>query len=108
MKACGVRWNGVPPVLGPYRRRVIADNCSAERLVAESGAPAELTVAIDAWDGEFQAVCNRSDTESSRFPDEATTVAWLERGGRLAERLAAALPVRVEFRTARGDRVFGG
>lgn len=83
---------------------VIADNCSAERLAAEFGAPVELSVAIDAWDGEFQAVYNRSDPKSSGVPDEVTTVAWHERG----ERLAAALPVRVEFHTARGDRVFGG
>ncbi|NUT48579.1 MAG: hypothetical protein HOV94_14920 [Saccharothrix sp.] len=87
---------------------MIADNCSAERLVAEFGAPADLVKAIDVWDDEFQAVYNRSDPESSGFPDEATTVAWHERGERLAERLAAALPVRVEFYTARGDRVFGG
>ena len=51
---------------------MIADNCSAERFVAEFGAPAELTVAIDAWGGEVQAVHDRSDPESSGFPDEAT------------------------------------
>ncbi|MEJ2854144.1 MULTISPECIES: hypothetical protein [unclassified Saccharothrix] len=87
---------------------VIADNCSAERLVAEFGAPVDLAKAIDAWDDEFQAVYNRSDPESSGFPDEATTAAWHERGGRLAGRLAVALRVRVEFRTACGERVFGG
>lgn len=87
---------------------VIVDNCSAERLVAEFGAPADLAKAIDEWDDEYQAVYNRSDPESSGFPDEATTSAWHERGERLAERLAAALPVRVEFHAARGDRVFGG
>lgn len=87
---------------------VIPDNCSAERLVSEYGAPEDLAAAIDAWDDEFQAVYNRSDPESSGFPDEATTAAWHERGERLAERLAAALRVRTEFHTARGDRVFGG
>ncbi|MFE9746397.1 hypothetical protein ACFYOT_15950 [Saccharothrix saharensis] len=85
----------------------LADNCSAERLVAEFGAPAELAAAIDEWDDEFQAVYDRDDPASSGFPDEATTVEWHERGERLAERLAAALSVRVEFHTARGDRVFG-
>lgn len=44
----------------------------------------------------------------SGFRDEATTAAWYEQGERLAEWLAAAFPVRVEFHTARGDRVFGG
>ncbi|MEU4446484.1 hypothetical protein AB0K14_34545 [Actinosynnema sp. NPDC050801] len=83
---------------------MIADNCSAERLVVEFGAPAGLATAIDACDDEFQAVYNRSDPESSGFPDEATTAAWHERG----ERLAAASRVRVEFRAARGDCVFGG
>ncbi|MCS7484641.1 hypothetical protein ACFFQW_45250 [Umezawaea endophytica] len=84
-------------------REVIPDNCSAERLVSEYGALGDMAAATDAWDDEFQAVYNRSDPESLGFPGEATTAAWHERG----ERLAAALPVRSEFHTARGDRVFG-
>lgn len=87
---------------------VIPDNCSAERLVSEYGAPADLATAIDAWDDEFQAIYNRSELQSSGFPDEATMTAWYERGERLAERLADALGVRVEFYSAHGDRVFGG
>ncbi|WP_158846700.1 hypothetical protein [Saccharothrix deserti] len=87
---------------------VIADNCSAERLVAEFGAPADVAKAIDAWDDEFQAVYNPDDPMGSGFPDEATTAAWHERGERLAGRLASALRVRTEFHTARGELVFGG
>ncbi|MBW4720608.1 hypothetical protein [Saccharothrix obliqua] len=70
--------------------------------------PADLVAAINAWDDEFQTVYDPDDPMDSGFPDEATTAAWHERGGRLAERLAAVFPVRVEFHTARGDRVFGG
>lgn len=86
----------------------IPANYSAERLADEFGVPADLVAAIEAWDDEFQAVYDPDDPMDSGFPDEATTAAWHERGERLAERLAAALPVRVEFHTARGDRVFGG
>lgn len=95
------------PIWVRTEEKVIADNCSAEELVAEFGAPVDLAAAIDAWDDEFQAVYNSSDPKSSGFPDEATTAAWHERGERLTERLAAALRVRIEFHTARGDRVFG-
>ncbi|WP_143531876.1 hypothetical protein [Saccharothrix sp. ALI-22-I] len=70
---------------------MVTDNCSAERLVAEFDAPADVAAAIVAWDDEFQAVYNRSDPESSGFPDEAATAAWHDRGERLAEQLAAAL-----------------
>ncbi|MFJ6675944.1 hypothetical protein ACIQMJ_33005 [Actinosynnema sp. NPDC091369] len=87
---------------------VIADNCSAERLVAEFGVPVGLAKEIDAWDDDFQAVYNRSDPESSGFPDEATTAAWHQQGEWLVERLAAALRVRTEFHTTRGNHVFGG
>jgi len=86
----------------------IPANYSAERLANDFGVSADLVAAIDAWDDEFQAVYDPDDPMGSGFPDEATTTAWHERGERLAERLAATLPVRVEFHTARGDRVFGG
>jgi hypothetical protein len=75
--------------------------------VSEYGVPENLAAAIDACDDEFQAVYNRSDPEGSGFPDESTTAAWHERGEQLTERLAAALRVRTEFHTAKGDRVFG-
>ena len=84
----------------------IPDNCSPERLVAEFGLPADLVAAIDAWDDEFQAVYDREDPKNSGFPDEATTAVWLEHGEGLAGRLASEVSARVEFRTARGQRVF--
>lgn len=46
---------------------MIADNCSAARLVAEFGASAD-SAAMDAWDDEFQAVYDRSDPIGSAFP----------------------------------------
>jgi hypothetical protein len=87
---------------------VIPDNCSAERLVTEYGAPADIATAIDAWDDEFQAVYNSHDPESSGFPDEVAGTAWQEQGERLAEQLAKAMGRRIEFRTARGEQTFGG
>ncbi|MFC6093680.1 hypothetical protein ACFP3R_30790 [Saccharothrix lopnurensis] len=76
--------------------------------MVEFGARPDLAAAIDGWDEEFQAVYDRSDPASSGFPDEATTAAWHERGERLPSRLASALRVRTEFRTARGELVFDG
>lgn len=86
----------------------IPANYAADRLGREFGVPAGLVAAIDAWDDEFQAVYDPDDPADSGFPDEAATVAWHERGERLAEQLAEVLEVRTEFHTARGDRVFGG
>lgn len=95
---------GVLPVLGCTAEKVIADNCSAERLVAEFGC-AGRPGGDDRCVGceEFQAVFDRDDPESSGFP-ESTTAAWHARG----EPLGAGCPVRVGFHTACGDRVFGG
>jgi hypothetical protein len=84
----------------------ISDNCSPERAVTVYGMPPDLVAAIDSWDNEFQAVYDPNDPMSSGFPDESTTAEWHERGERLAEQLAAALPIPVEFHTARGDHVF--
>jgi hypothetical protein len=81
----------------------IRQNQAPERL---AGVPADLATAIEAWDAEFQAVFVSDDPLSSGFPDEQTTLAWRARGERLAERLAAALGVRVEFHVAGYDRVF--
>ncbi|GAA1295617.1 hypothetical protein [Saccharothrix xinjiangensis] len=86
----------------------IPANYSAQRLRSDFGVPAELASAIDAWDAEFQSVYNRDDPAESGFTDESVADAWDERGQRLAEALAGALGVRVEFHTAAGDRVFGG
>ncbi|WP_309111656.1 hypothetical protein [Saccharothrix sp.] len=85
----------------------IPGNCSADRLGREFGVSARLVAAIDAWDDEFQAVYDPDDPADSGFPDEAATLAWHERGERLAERLAKVLQIRTEFHTACGDRVFG-
>src|SRR6185436_9985753 len=76
---------------------VIRLNYAPERLVADYGVPADLVTAIEEWDAEFQAVFNADDPPSGGFPDERTTLAWQARGERLAERLAAALRVPVEF-----------
>jgi hypothetical protein len=84
----------------------ISDNCSPERAVTVYGMPPELVAAINSWDDGSQAVYDPNDPANSGFPDETTTAAWHERGERLAEQLAAALPIPVEFHTARGDRVF--
>ncbi|MEU7526589.1 hypothetical protein AB0A74_12725 [Saccharothrix sp. NPDC042600] len=83
-------------------------SCSTERLASDFGVPSDLAADIDAWDGQFQAVYDPDDPAGSGFPDEVTTAAWHARGWRLAGRLAAAVGMRVEFHTARGDQVFYG
>jgi len=84
---------------------LIRENYAPERLVADYGVPADLVTAIEEWDAEFQAVFVDDDPMASGFPDERTILAWRSRGERLAERLAAALGVRVEFHVAGYDRV---
>jgi len=81
-------------------------NYAPESLVADYGVSADLVTAIEEWDAEYQAVYVSADPMSGGFPDERTTIAWRERGERLAERLAAALRVPVEFSAAGFDRVF--
>ena len=68
-------------------------------------ADPDLAAAIEAWDDEFQAVFDHDDPMSSGFPDEATATAWRDRGEHLAQRLATALGLPVEYHVAGYDRV---
>jgi hypothetical protein len=66
----------------------------------------ELADELNAWGDDFDATLVLDDPASSGFPDEASTVAFVERGARLARRLAVELAdrYRVEYHDIRTGR----
>ena len=65
-----------------------------------------LADGLSAWGDDYDATLVLGDPASSGFPDEATAIAFADRGARLARRLAAELAggYRVEYHDIRTGR----
>jgi hypothetical protein len=100
-------WIGQDPVRVELPGEVLPIDMSPADFAVEYHVPADIADEIQAWDDEFQAAYRPDDPAASGFPDEQTMDRWVERGLRVARRLAAELGplVPVEVRTSLGDVV---
>jgi hypothetical protein len=97
-------WIEQDPVRVSLPGELLPIGLSPEELGEQYDVPAVIWTEIDEWDRQFQDAYQPDDPAESGFPDEAAMDRWVERGMRVARRLARELgpSVPVEITTSLG------
>lgn len=98
-------WIGQDPVRVEVSGEQLPVDMSPEQFAQVYRVPVDIADEIAAWDREFQASYDPDDPAESGFDGELAMDRWVERGMRVAQRLAVELGagIPVELRTSLGD-----